>query len=442
MSNLQELRVVSAVLGTAVVVALLPERPTWAPVALVPWLVTTGLLWSRRGSAILSGLVALRSRLAGRMALVAVAILGLFTAVLAGINPAVTVFSWLAAAAVAAAAVLEPSRFREGFADATLATVVFTALCALVEAGLRLPEIAERFETPQARARWERAYDHLELRNPFHMRSRHTTVARVRGTRRILVTGDSYTWGDKILTADSVWPALLEDELLRRSPALPTEVVNLSQRGWNTVQEADALDRIGWQFSPDRLLVQFYANDAGVSRKEQGGAAGQMRMAGEALREAPIARSALLWVLRHRFTSRTGDDLYRFLLESYRDEAPGWLQMQRALHRMADSARARGVPITLVLFPDFPPGSWTPASHPLTPIHRKVADVAAAEGFDVLDITQAYADEGGDWRRWWATAYDRHPSAAADLVAARAIADHLAAVGWPADDAPARAVSQ
>jgi hypothetical protein len=45
---------------------------------------------------------------------------------------------------------------------------------------------------------------------------------------------------------------------------------------------------------------------------------------------------------------------------------------------------------------------------------------------EVLDLTSAYALEGEDWRRWWVTPYDRHPNSAAHLVAARAIAGHLA----------------
>ena len=62
--------------------------------------------------------------------------------------------------------------------------------------------------------------------------------------------------------------------------------------------------------------------------------------------------------------------------------------------------------------------------------YGKVARAAQAEGLEVLDLTQAYAVEGGDWRRWWAVPYDRHPSADAHRVAAQAIADYLAERGW------------
>jgi hypothetical protein len=44
---------------------------------------------------------------------------------------------------------------------------------------------------------------------------------------------------------------------------------------------------------------------------------------------------------------------------------------------------------------------------------------------DVLDLIPAFAGEGGDWKRWWATPYDSHPNEAAHAVAAAAVARHL-----------------
>ncbi len=431
MSSLNELRVACCFLSLAAVAASVVQSPALPPLAVVPWVIALGLLASRRGPAIQVALSALVSTPASRLAIVAMAAVGLLLLALTNAGFTVIILGWGGAVGMLAAAVLGPSQFREGFINATLAIVVFTGLSGLVEAGLRLPSLASRFGTPQDRARWEQAYDHLERRNLFHLRSRHETLVRATGTRRILAIGDSFTWGDKILTTDSVWPGLLENELSHASPMLPTEVINLSKRGWNTMQEAAALDRLGWQFSPDRVIVQFYANDTELSRDEETGITAQWRTAWEPLRAAPIERSALLWTLKRTLTGRSHGNVYRTFLERASEDSPGWHQMRRALHRMADSARVRGVPIMLVLFPDFVPGTWTPATYPLAPIYRKVAEEARADGFDVLDLTPVYADQGGNWKRWWATAFDSHPSAGAHLVAARAIARHLIGLNWP-----------
>ena len=92
---------------------------------------------------------------------------------------------------------------------------------------------------------------------------------------------------------------------------------------------------------------------------------------------------------------------------------------------MGDSARARDTPIVLVLYPDLLPGEWTAESYPARGIHEQVAAEARAAGLSVLDLAAAFAGQGGDWKRWWATPYDAHPSAAAHAVAAEAIARYI-----------------
>ena len=435
-SSLNELRTVSVVLGAAAVVASAMQSPGWLPIVLMPWALALGLLASRRGPAIQFALHALVSVLAGRLAVVALTVLALFTAVLTNAALALVVSTWVAALAVLAAATLSPSRFRDGFLNVTLMVATFAVLCAGLEAVFHLPSLARRFGTPQERARWERDYDHVERRNVFRLRSPHQTIARTPGVRRILGLGDSFTWGDKVRSTDSLWPTLLERELSHDSLPVATEVINLSQVGWNTVEEAAALNQLGWQFSPDRVVLQFCANDAEIAPGGTGEFTVRRRGEGAPRPMNLLQRSALLWVLEHSLTVSAGGvgDFHRFTpdpLESFRDDAPGWVRMRRALAEIADSARAREVPVTLVLFPDFVPGRWAPQTYPLAPVYRKVAEEARAAGYDVLDLVPVYAAEGGDWKRWWATEYDGHPSAAAQAVAARAIARHLTELGWP-----------
>lgn len=433
LSSLNELRIAVGAFGIVVAAAVLGS-PGVLPFALFPWAVAFALLASRAGAVVQVGLRELVSRIAGRMAVVAVVVLVLLAAVVTNVALAVVLFCWIAALSLIASALVRPPRFVEGFANATLAAVALAGLCGVLEAGLRLPVLSRRLGTPQDRARLARASDHLERENTFRMRSRHETIARTPGVRRILGVGDSYTWGDKIQSTDSVWPALLENELSRAGAALPTEVINLSRVGWNTVEEAAALNRLGWQFSPDRVILQFYLNDAEARPDEVPGVRGRLKDAVEPLRGNLIQWSALFWVVKRAFTlssGRLGDFHGLNPVDTFRDDSPGWHRMRQALREMADSARARGVPITLVLFPDFTPGSWTPATYPYAPIHRKIAQEALAHGFEVLDLTPAYAAQGGNWKRWWVTAYDGHPNPAAQVVAAQAIAEYLHRLGWP-----------
>jgi lysophospholipase L1-like esterase len=442
LSSLNELRIAVGAFGIVVAAAVLGS-PGVLPFALFPWAVAFALLASRAGAVVQVGLQELVSRIAGRLAIVAVVVLVLLAAIVTNVALAVVLFCWIAAFSLIASALVRPPRFVEGFANATLAAVALAGLCGVLEAGLRLPVLARRLGTPQDRARFAQTSDHLEWQNTFGLRSRHETIARTPGARRILAVGDSYTWGDKVQSTDSVWPSLLEKELSRASAALPTEVINLSRVGWNTVQEAEALNQLGWQFSPDRVLLQFYLNDAEARPDEVPGTRGRPKV--EPQRRNLIHWSALVWVVKRAFTlssSRLGDFHGLNPVDTFRDDSPGWHQMRQALREMADSARARGVPITLVLFPDFSPGSWTPATYPYAPIHRKVAQEALAHGFEVLDLTPAYAAQGGNWKRYWTAAYDGHPNPAAQVVAAQAIAEYLHRLGWPSSTGARTAPSE
>jgi hypothetical protein len=117
-------------------------------------------------------------------------------------------------------------------------------------------------------------------------------------------------------------------------------------------------------------------------------------------------------------------------LGSYEDGSAGWTRVSGGLHRIAQEARGRGVPVTLMLFPALAPGRWTEETYQFRAIYRKVARAAQEEGMQVLDLTPVFAAEGGEWSRWWATPYDRHPGAAAHALVARAVARYLAEQGW------------
>ena len=88
-----------------------------------------------------------------------------------------------------------------------------------------------------------------------------------------------------------------------------------------------------------------------------------------------------------------------------------------------DSAARRRVPLVFVLFPPLLAGTWSTDTYPLRDLYARIAADARAADLHVLDLTRAFASEGGDWSRWWATPYHSHPNAAAHAVAARAIRD-------------------
>jgi lysophospholipase L1-like esterase len=292
---------------------------------------------------------------------------------------------------------------------------------------LRIPAVAAQFGLPNERTRVEADYDRLWEHNVFGFRSRYERVSRRPGVPRIIALGDSFTWGLLLASADSAWPAWLERDL-RAATDSAVEVINMGQRGWATANEAEFLRRLGWQFDPDLILVQYFLNDAYESAPDfQFREGRRVLLLPEAFAQGYIRSSSLAALV----TRGVNGLLFGVLFpesesaDLYAEDAPGWRQVQRALREMGDSARVRETPILLVLFPALLPGEWTPATYPAREIYARVKSEAERSGLLTLDLTDAFSREGGDWSRWWATPYDSHPSAQAHAVAARAIAARI-----------------
>jgi lysophospholipase L1-like esterase len=86
------------------------------------------------------------------------------------------------------------------------------------------------------------------------------TLDKPAGTFRILVLGDSVTFGHGTLD-DTTYPYLLEQRLRGWRPDIKWEVWNLGVPGYNTRQELNYLEEIGPRAQPDLVIVGFLPND-------------------------------------------------------------------------------------------------------------------------------------------------------------------------------------
>lgn len=424
-----ELRVGWGILGALL---LLTCRPLTAPFVLLwlaPWGIGVLLLGSRRAAALPAAIGSALGDGVGRLAVLLLA--GSVVAVGVALGAFAALLVVLATALLALTAGMRGSTapVRNVVTGVALGLTGLVLTAYVLELILDSPRVAARVGTPSARAAWEAAYDSAWRRNAFGYRTPHERIARTPGVARVLALGDSYTWGDKVASSDSTWPALLERAL--ENPASPVEVVNLGERGFTLANEGEQLRRIGWQFAPDLVVWQFFINDAyrsGPGFQRDGEA--WVSILPARFREGRAGRSALLYLaeraVNQALRGRDGTAAYASL---YARDSPGWKQLDSALAEGADSAKARDVPMVLVLFPAFVPGAWTAESYPLAAYHAQVRDAAEQRGYLVLDLAPVFAEQGGDWRRWWALPWDSHPSAAGHALAATAIGRFVSARG-------------
>lgn len=97
--------------------------------------------------------------------------------------------------------------------------------------------------------------------NSFGFRdTREYALPKVPGTFRILVLGDSVTFGHGALY-ETTYPYLLEQRLRSWRQEVKWEVWNLGIPGYNTAQELAYLNEVGERYAPDLVIVGFFLND-------------------------------------------------------------------------------------------------------------------------------------------------------------------------------------
>jgi|GEM_PF-358071 len=356
-----------------------------------------------------------------------------------GFGATLLLFTVVAAAAFLAVSLRREALLRESVIGSALLGTVLFLLFATAELFLRIPDaVATRLGTPEELDAWDERYDGLWRSNILGFRSPYEHVHRRPGVPRVVALGDSFTWGDKVAETDSTWPAHVERILRRELQIDAVEVINMAQRGYTLANEAELLRRLGWQFSPDLVVVQFYINDAlpsgpNLQRVDSRWLFPPRSLLPGFAHEGAIGSSAALTVLDRtynrvlgRFRSDRSPSKWEAL---YRDGSETWRQFETALREMGDSAGSRAVPIYLVMFPDFKRGTWTTSDYPFRQVYEKVAATAADAGFKVIDLVPTFVAAGLDWSTWWATPYDAHPGPAAQRLAAETIARELLADG-------------
>ena len=234
------------------------------------------------------------------------------------------------------------------------------------------------------------------------------------GTFRIVVLGDSFTFAGKV-PLDGTMPKRLEERLRDADPSRRYQVLNLAVPGYNTAQEAGALEEAGLRYQPDLVLVAFVLNDALP--------AGQLVPAAARLPEwlrRPLKRSYLVQFLydrEKRLRSLLKKGSFKGASE-VQDLAPGTEAFGRvtaALDRMRRACAASGATLVVAIWPMFERLD----TYPFADRHALVAEACRERQIPVLDLLPTF--RGMDASTLWAARDDHHPNPEAQQRAADAI---------------------
>ncbi|MEX0696117.1 MAG: SGNH/GDSL hydrolase family protein [Dongiaceae bacterium] len=245
--------------------------------------------------------------------------------------------------------------------------------------------------------------------NSLGLRDREYEFAKPAGTVRILMLGDSLTfgWGAPV---DGTTAKRLEGRLDAADPGRRYEVINAGIGNTNTAMQVAHFLSKWYQLEPDIVVLNYFINDAEETPSRQQNFVLERSYAAVFL----AGRLDVLWR-----SYLGGSDWKAYYDGLYRDDAPGWRQVRESLAALADYCRRNGIGLLVANYPEL----HELADYPFARATGQVEAAAAADGVPFLDLLPAV--RGEDPESLWVTPTDAHPNAkAADRFAA-AIAEQL-----------------
>ena len=234
-------------------------------------------------------------------------------------------------------------------------------------------------------------------------RSPEVAVPKPAGTKRVLLLGDSVTWGAGVREEETFARRL--ERSLGAELACPVEVVNTGVSGYGTIEELDVLEQEGLAFEPDVVVVYHVENDNVTISHAQGPFAALVKdrivyrsyLIGAALQAYRNAR----WRLE---AARAGGETVAYTKTQLAwDERPGTEPSLAALRRIAALAREHGARGVLA-------SHWSVTLDPSADARRNgiLRAIADETGMRFVDVGEGLGDAR---RRDLAVSRtDRHPN--------------------------------
>lgn len=232
------------------------------------------------------------------------------------------------------------------------------------------------------------------------------------GTRRLVVLGDSITFGWGVEFGDSFVSRLPQD---LGQP--PVEVINTGVGNYGTVQQVATFENVALALKPDAVVLCYFINDAEDvppyiphpwwSRSRLG---------------------ILMWSRLDRLRRVAGQhqDWQSYYRDLYQPDKAGWKAAQVAITRLGRLSQEAHIPGWLVIFPDL--HLLEAKAYPFYQEQALVAAVGEAAGLTVVDLTPSFL--GKDPPSLWVSHEDTHPNADGHHLLSQGISAALRGTPW------------
>ena len=267
------------------------------------------------------------------------------------------------------------------------------------------------------------------------------------GEKRIVVTGDSsiYGWG---VRDNETYAVYLERELRSRLPGKRLEVINLGVPGYSTEQTIRLLDRVGWSYEPDLVVVSNIFSDCNIDAFQDRAALKMTSGEGSPLWNSRLYCAAYMpWM---RYQAGLNQSTNAVLMPGIPTGANQAVSLEKIdtvidlsrvpladyienLDRIHTDAAARGAEMLLApLAQEWDVGIWNVPMPPPT-------EEQVLPWFPYRDAQEKWSEEQGVGRIYFPEVFaqsdvqkqtlfvdNMHPSAVGTALMARAVAEHIA----------------
>ena len=221
-----------------------------------------------------------------------------------------------------------------------------------------------------------RSFEHLTIGRE-ELRGRRDTGPHRDGVPRLMVIGDSITYGQGVRDWHDTWPEVLAATL--EGEGKPHELAVFAEPGRDIPKHLEELERWGPVVKPDVLIYQWYVNDIEVMSHRPNRTQPWQRWPGhEWLRRT----SYLYYFLDHRASElmpppdRTYVD---YIVQDFRPGTGEWSEFERYFHAFAVRAAALAPRRILMLYPQVPYRE----RYPLQPLHEAMKALAGAHTLSI-----------------------------------------------------------
>lgn len=246
--------------------------------------------------------------------------------------------------------------------------------------------------------------------SPQGLRDREFALDPKPGTERIMMVGDSLTFG---------WGVPYEATFSKRIEKLyadagqQVEVINTGVGNWNTVQEVTYFLTKAKDFKPNIVVLNYFVNDAEPVPEKRSPPSFLMRNC-----YSCVFIAGRIDMLRRLFLGGPSWDAYYLGLYGNGD-TPGWLAAKAAIKELADYCKANNIKLVIASLPEL----HDVANYRFDAVTQLVKQAALENGAVFVDLLPAVRNENS--ADLWVTPPDPHPNAFANELLANGLYETL-----------------